>query len=158
MTPKDVLRIDNDVEFTQLLQEFIASSELAKPLAPEGSGSQPRVERRRTPGTRSGAATESVLFLGALAIWPNRQRAEWNGKPLDLTSMEFQLLGTLANAGARPVSKQELAIRALGRPYTATDRHIDLEMNKVSSKLHLATNGQAYIQPVPRQCYQLVRG
>ncbi len=147
--------LDDPIERVRAL-EIGADDCLTKSCDPFEVSARLRAMLRLVREADSGTGIASVTFVGALAMWSPNQRAEWNGKRLDLTVTEFRLLGTLASSGGRPVSKQELSQRALGRPYTVYDRNIDICVSTMSSKLDAATSGHAYVEPVFRQGYQLV--
>jgi len=142
-------------ERAQVLQ-IGADDCLSKTAGPAELTGRVRVLLRHSRDEESGAS--AVRFLGRLALWSFAQRAEWNGRLIDLSIPEFRLLGALAMAGDRPVPRQDLSQCALGRPYTAEDRDIELCISNVSAKLWQLTNGHASIRPVFRQGYQLLRG
>ncbi|MFH1494085.1 MAG: winged helix-turn-helix domain-containing protein, partial [Pseudomonadota bacterium] len=92
-----------------------------------------------------------------LSIWPGQRRVEWSGKPVDLTSTEFNLLEVLAREAGRPVSKNILSEQGLGRPLARFDRSIDVHLSSIRHKLGLLADGRSCIQTVYRQGYQLIR-
>ena len=47
----------------------------------------------------------AALKAGALTVWPDKRKAEWDGKPVDLTSTEFSLLEALVRNAGQVVSK-----------------------------------------------------
>ena len=57
----------------------------------------------------------------------------------------------------RPVSKQDLSSRALGRPHTRYDRSIDVHLSSIRRKLGNLADGRSIIQAVHRQGYQLLK-
>jgi DNA-binding response OmpR family regulator len=57
----------------------------------------------------------------------------------------------------RPVSKQDLSSRALGRPHTRHDRSIDVHLSSIRRKLGNLADGRSIIQAVHRQGYQLLK-
>ena len=101
--------------------------------------------------------TPAVIGAGPLKVFPCQRRAEWEGKPLDLTSTEFNLLETLARNAGRPVSKDALSEHALGRPLARFDRSIDVHVSSVRRKLGTLPDGRSWIQTVVRQGYQLLK-
>lgn len=102
------------------------------------------------------AATAPVVRAGRLSLWPASRTAEWDGIPLELTGTEFSLLEVLALNVGRLVSKQDLALRALGHPLTPFDRRIDVHISSIRQKLGRRTDGRSWIQSVRGQGYQLV--
>ena len=56
----------------------------------------------------------------------------------------------------RPVRKNELSERALGRPLERHDRNIDVHISSVRRKLGTLSDGRPLIQAVHRMGYQLL--
>lgn len=107
---------------------------------------------------RGGMVPEpDVLREGALAMWPQERRAEWAGRPLELTSSEFSLLEELVRHAGQPVSKSDLSQRALGRPLARFDRSIDVHMSSIRQKLGTLPDGRSCIQTVIRRGYQYLK-
>src|SRR4029078_6248754 len=71
----------------------------------------------------------------ALTLWPEKRRAEWKGKALDLTSIEFNILEVLMRNARRVVGKNEISEQALGRPLARFDRSIDVHLSAIRQKL-----------------------
>jgi two-component system OmpR family response regulator/two-component system response regulator CpxR len=136
--------------------ELGADDYVPKPCAPRELAARVRAILRRTQSSETadgGAAIET----GPLRLFPQQRRAEWDGRPLELTSTEFNLLEALARNAGRPVSKETLSEQALGRPLTRFDRSIDVHMSSIRRKLGTLPDGRSWIQTVVRQGYQLVR-
>ena len=115
---------------------------------------------RRTQATdaaRDGGAAGAALTVGALSIWPGQRRAQYEGKALELTSTEYNLLEALAKNAGKPVSKKELSEQALGRPLARFDRSIDVHLSAIRHKLGNLPDGRSIIQTVRRLGYQLIR-
>ena len=109
---------------------------------------------------RTGSAATSdnaPITSGALTLWPEQRRAQWQDAPLELTSTEFNLLAVLARNAGRTVSKAELSEQALGRPLQKFDRSIEVHLSKIREKLGLMMDGRSPIQTVFRQGYQFIR-
>lgn len=96
------------------------------------------------------------ITVGPLTIWPAQRRAEENGKPLDLTSSEYNLLELLVRHAGMAVSKEELSLVALGRPLGRYERSIDVHISSIRRKLSPLKDGRSMIQTVIRKGYQLV--
>jgi DNA-binding response OmpR family regulator len=90
-------------------------------------------------------------------MWPSQRRAEWDGRPLDLTSTEFNLLEVLARQAGQPVSKNKLSEQGLGRPLARFERSIDVHMSSIRHKLGVLPDGRSCIQTVYRQGYQFIK-
>lgn len=131
--------------------ELGADDCVPKPCPPRELAARIRAILRRT----QGAATP--LVSGALAMWPERRRAEWHGRPLALTSTEFNLLEVLARHAGTPVSKQALSEQGLGRPLAPFDRIIDVHLSSVRRKLGTRPDGRSHIETVRRFGYQFIK-
>ena len=109
---------------------------------------------------RVGAAGNAVSRqnkVGALSVWPEKRKVEWDGLPVDLTSTEFSLLEVLVRNAGQIVSKNELSEQALGRPLMRFDRSIDVHMSSIRQKLGALADGRSCIQTVIRKGYMLVK-
>jgi DNA-binding response OmpR family regulator len=141
--------------------ELGADDYVPKPCTPRELVARIRaILRRIQPVTESGLESDqgdAVLVSSGLTMWPHQRRAEWLGESLRLTSTEFSLLEVLLRHAGRPVSKQDLSARALGRPHTRHDRSIDVHLSSIRRKLGLLADGRSIIQAVHRQGYQLLK-
>jgi two-component system, OmpR family, response regulator len=137
--------------------ELGADDYVAKPCTPRELVARLRAILRRTlPGTGDGRFA-GPLICGALTMWPEQRRAQWQGEPLSLTSTEFSLLELLLRNAGRPVSKCELSEHALARKISRHDRSVDVHLSSVRRKLGCLADGRSRIQAVHRQGYQLVK-
>lgn len=134
--------------------ELGADDYVPKPCSPRELGARIRAILKRSSGQVG--AMPSVIVSGSLTVWPAQRRAERDGKALELTSTEFNLVEVLARNAGRPVSKAELSQEALGRALTRFDRSIDVHMSSIRQKLGNLADGRSCIQTVIRKGYQLV--
>jgi DNA-binding response OmpR family regulator len=134
--------------------EFGADDYVPKPCTPRELTARIRAILRRT---QAPAAVSSLLTAGALTMWPEQRRAQWDGKTLELTSTEFNLLEVLVCNAGRPVSKRELSEQGLGRPLSRFDRNIDVHLSSLRRKLGTLDDGRSCIQTVYRLGYQFIK-
>jgi DNA-binding response OmpR family regulator len=97
------------------------------------------------------------ISVGDLSIWPEKRAVSWAGKPIELTSTEYNLLEMLVQHAGRVVSKNDLSLNALGRPLARFDRSIDVHLSSIRQKIGAVADGKQYIQTVYRMGYQLVK-
>jgi two-component system, OmpR family, response regulator len=97
------------------------------------------------------------IKVGNLLLLPNVRRAEWNNRPLELTSTEFNLLLVLAKQAGKIVKKEDLCVQALGRPLAKFDRSIDVHMSSIRQKLGGENAQDQCIQTIYRLGYQMVK-
>ena len=135
--------------------ELGADDYVPKPCTPRELVARLRAILRRS---EAGAAGPAGPSDGAAPLWPERRHAEWDGRPIDLTSTEFNLLEVLLarNAG-RVVRRAELSEQGLGRPLARFDRSIDVHVSSLRQKVGRLADGRSYIQTVRGHGYQLVR-
>lgn len=136
--------------------ELGADDYVPKPCSPRELVARLRaILRRSEAGDALGPA--GPLSVGPLTLWPEKRYAEWDGRPLELTSTEFNLLTTLTQGAGRVVTKAELSERGLGRPLARFDRSIDVHIGRLRHKLGRQADGRSCIQTVRGQGYQLIR-
>jgi len=81
------------------------------------------------------ADTLPRLVVGDIVLDPATRSVEKNGTPIELTTVEFDLLHQLLATTGRVVTRDELSQRVLGRPFDPFDRSIDVHIGKVRRKL-----------------------
>jgi two-component system, OmpR family, response regulator len=137
--------------------ELGADDYVPKPCTPRELVARIRAILRRTHSAMEATETPAVIEAGPLKVFPYQRRVEREGKPLNLSSTEFNLLEILARNAGHPVSKDALAEHALGRPLARFDRSIDVHVSSIRRKLGTLPDGRAWIQTVVRQGYQLLK-
>jgi DNA-binding response OmpR family regulator len=134
--------------------ELGADDYVPKPCTPRELVARLRaILRRASPGSMSGA-NGGPLEIGALSLWPEKRRAQWRGRELALTSIEFNVLEVLMRNAGRVVSKHEISEQALGRPLARFDRSIDVHLSAIRQKLG---EGARMIRTVRGLGYHLAR-
>lgn len=136
--------------------ELGADDYVAKPCTPRELVARIRAILRRTHSAAAEGAA-APLVSGSISLWPAQRRAEWLGESIKLTSTEFSLLEVLLRQAGRPVSKNDLSMRALDRPLARHDRNIDVHISSIRRKLGVLSDGRPMIQSVHRLGYQLLK-
>lgn len=98
-----------------------------------------------TPRADGQFETDEVLTVGRLEIRPAEFVATVDGKPLQLTVRELQLLVALARRAGRIVSRSELYTVVWDRPYHNDERSVDVYVRKLRAKLEEAVPDCAFI-------------
>jgi two-component system response regulator CpxR len=137
--------------------ELGADDYVAKPCTPREIAARIRAILRRSSAESSEPSPYSPLTVGALSMWPEQRRSTWGGRPLELTSSEFNLLEVLARNAGKPVSKQHLSEQGLGRPLARFDRNIDVHLSSIRQKIAALGSDKSCIQTVYRLGYQFIK-
>src|SRR5262249_55227555 len=106
--------------------------------------------RRMQPDAGNGGP----LTVSGLALWPEKRRVEWQGRPIELTSMEVNLLEGLMRNARRGVSKKNLSEQGVGPPPPRFERSVAVHLSSIRHKLGDAA---ALIRTVRGQGYHLAR-
>jgi len=116
--------------------EMGADDYMPKPCYPRELVARLRAVLRRThEGDAAPPTGGEWLTAGPLKLSPGLRQVTCNGAAVALTVSEFNLLESLIRAGDRVVSKDELSVRALGRPREAYDRSVDVHVSNLRQKL-----------------------
>ena len=91
--------------------------------------------RRAERGTSATGERKADLTLGALRISETSREVWLSGKPVTLTTQEFELLSLLAHRAGELVSRDEVFRTMRGIDYDGLDRSIDGRVSKLRRKL-----------------------
>ncbi len=114
------------------------------------------VLRRAEP--RPADSDSRALTVGDVVLDPGARTVSRAGQPVDLTTVEFDLLQALLSAAGDVVPREELTHTVLGRELAPFDRSIDMHISRVRRKLgerpdHVerikAIRGVGYIYTLP---------
>ena len=89
-----------------------------------------------------------VAAAHGLVIDEPRHRAELDGRALDLTPVEFRLLGMLAGAPGRVFSRDKLLERLYADHRVVTDRTVDAHVKNLRRKLAEARPGADLVRSI----------
>jgi DNA-binding response OmpR family regulator len=84
------------------------------------------------------AISNGVLAAGAIEIRPEEFLATVDGRPLNLTARELDLLTALVQRAGRIVSREELYRVVWHEDYRKSDRSVDVYVAKLRQKLESA--------------------
>ena len=143
--------------------ELGADDYLPKPFNPRELVARIRAILRRTKTgdqIRAGQVPTAIT-VGDVELDPATRSVHHSGKPVDLTSVEFNLLEALLREAGRVVTRERLADAVLSRKFSPFDRSIDMHVSKLRKKLgdsdenteeHIKTvRGVGYIFARPRE-------
>lgn len=129
--------------------EIGADDYLPKPFNPRELVARIRAILRRTQSSeKPGEAIPDVVRVGDIELDPATRTVIQNGKPVELTSVEFNLLHVLLQEAGRVVTREHLVDAVLGRKFSPFDRSIDMHVSKVRKKLGDSDTGSDHIKTI----------
>ena len=135
--------------------ELGADDYVPKPCSPRELSARIRAILKRTALAPRTSTAREQLVLGTLIVTPSQRRAQLNGRDMALTSTEYNLLELLLRHTGHHVSKPQLSLGALARPFSRFDRSIDVHVSHLRQKLAEAGADSPRIQTVVRKGYLL---
>jgi len=106
---------------------------LPKPFDPEELTARIRAVLRRA--SRFTAQGPETLEVNGVKLSPGTRETWCDGRPLVLTTIEFDILDLLARSAGRVVSRQELTAAIHQRPASPLDRSLDVHVSHLRKKL-----------------------
>ena len=131
--------------------EIGADDYLAKPFDPRELVARIRAILRRTQdGVPSAARTDTdeVVTVGDIEMSMATRTVTCGGQPIDLTSVEFNVLELLLRNAGNVVTREQIAEVALGRPLNPFDRSVDVHVSRLRKKLGTLAGSDDLIRPI----------
>lgn len=131
--------------------EIGADDYLAKPFDPRELVARIRAVLRRTREAVAGPSRsdlDEVLRVGDIELSLGTRNVAYAGTPVDLTSVEFNVLELLLRNAGSVVTREQIAEVALGRPLNAFDRSVDVHVSRLRKKLAGFPGTDDLIRPI----------
>ncbi|WP_084473970.1 response regulator transcription factor, partial [Deinococcus pimensis] len=104
---------------------------------------------------RRAARRPRALRVGRLRVDVDAGGAEVEGRPLDLTRREFELLAFLAGNAGRVYSRRELLDRVWGEDFTGGERTVDQHVAQLRAHLALGAGEPGEVETVYGRGYRM---
>jgi len=135
---------DDENEMVRVL-DLGADDYVVKPFSAEQLEARLRAVLRRG---RTTVDPDPALTVGGLSIDRSTRVVTLDGRPLDLTRMEFDLLAYLAGRAGRVVSKRQLMAEVWQQPYGGADKTVDVHLSWLRRKLGETAAEPRFLQTV----------
>ena len=132
--------------------EMGADDYVVKPVEPRVLLARIEAILRRS-RTETGEARAMKLEVGRLSVDAARRAASISGRPLDLTTGDFDILWLLASRHGTVVTRDEILRVVRGIDYDGLDRSIDARICRLRRKLQDAGGAESMIKTVRLRGY-----
>lgn len=133
MTPILMLTAKGDDVDKIVGLEMGADDYMPKPYNPRELLARIKAILRRSSGIQI-KRPPNIIREGRFTLDTSKLSADFDGEPMNLTVVEFNILDMLvANAGS-VVSREEIAEKVLGRELSSFDRSIDVHISNIRKK------------------------
>ena len=156
-TPTLFLTAHEEIEDKVAGFEAGADDYLTKPFSPREL--EVRVEALLRRAGRTGAAQtdgeRERIQIGELVIDKRRHEVTLDGRPVDLTPLEFQILERLASEPGRAWSRNDLLDQVWSTDYEGYQRNVDPHINRLRQKIEPDPKNPRYVLTVRGVGYKL---
>jgi two-component system response regulator CpxR len=139
--------------------EIGADDYLPKPFNPRELLARIRAILRRSAANRPASAAANTgirhLSVGGMELDTGSRTATCQGVELELTNVEFELLGALMGAPGQILTREHLTELVLDRRFNPFDRSLDMHVSRLRRKLDDAAQLGDQIKTIRSVGYQL---
>ncbi|MCU0519291.1 MAG: response regulator transcription factor [Anaerolineae bacterium] len=133
--------------------ELGADDYVVKPFSVRELLARVKAVLRRTQESPAGAQT--VIRVGDLLVDRGRYEARLGGAPVDLTTLEFEMLHTLAENREHVLTREQLLQQVWGYEYLGDHRVVDAVIKRLRAKLREAGSAGDLIVTIRGVGYKL---
>jgi two-component system response regulator CpxR len=127
--------------------ELGADDYLPKPYDPSELAARIRAILRRSE-SQAGSTASTPLAVDDIQLAASTRSVTRNGKPLELTAVEFDLLEALMKVAGTVIRREDLVRTVLGREFSPYDRSIDTHVCNLRKKLGHLRDGTERIKGI----------
>lgn len=131
-----------------------ADDYITKPFSPRELVARVKVVLRR--GRGAGRPDDELLRFEGLTIDLAGHQVHVDGRPVELTSLEFDLLGVLASAPGRVFSRRQLIEKVWGWDFFGDERVVDVHVRNLRRALGDRADSPRFIGTIRGVGYKLV--
>ena len=136
--------------------ELGADDYLAKPFEPRELVARIQTVLRRGPSTSGVNLEHEQLQAEALTVNLRTRAVSLDGHPLDLTTMEFEILSLFLKHPGTVLTREEMMDRIRGIDWEAYNRSVDVGVSRLRQKLHDDPKRPQYIKTIWGAGYQFL--
>ena len=137
---------DDETEIVRLLDGG-ADDHVVKPYSAAHLEARIRAVLRRSEQAEGDPGSGEIV-VGTLVVAPARREATIDGRSLDLTRLEFDLLAHLARRSPEVVTRRELLAEVWQQPYGGADKTVDVHLSWLRRKLGETGTEPRYLHTV----------
>jgi two-component system, OmpR family, response regulator RstA len=137
--------------------ELGADDVVARPFSERVFQARLRSHLRRGRG-RAASRRQRSISIGGLTVHAGRREALLEGEPLDLTTLQFDLLLFLVRNAGCVVTRDDLYRSVFDAQYNGVDRSIDVYISRLRQKIEEDPAHPSYLKTVRGEGYLFVSG
>ena len=134
---------DEDEEVVRTLDAG-ADDYIVKPFSASQLEARVRAVLRRA----AAPADEPAIRIGGLLVDPAAREVSVDGRSVELSRKEFDLLHFLATRAGRVTSKRQMLAEVWNQPYGGTDKTVDVHLSWLRRKLGESASEPRYLRTV----------